>query len=186
MIKYLSKMQPSKFQISFQLTNKKFAQILSLYYVIFTFHRTCISIFIYHQLMNGKFCCKMFPYINSVYKYLIRQIWAISIDQDQTSPEGASWSGSTLFANFSLHHLDTLFYGKTTLLKFWDNYSICFRFPFFLWFIPTHEQSAAPPIVEFCQNFLQELWDLFFLFLIWQEWIFKLKINSKPALKKRL
>ena len=31
-------------------------------------------------------------------KYMDRKVWAHSVDQDQTAPTGAVWSGSTLFA----------------------------------------------------------------------------------------
>ena len=31
-------------------------------------------------------------------KFLDRQVWANSVDPDQTAPTGAVWSGSTLFA----------------------------------------------------------------------------------------
>ena len=50
------------------------------------------------------------------------QVWANTIDPDQTVPEegvwlGSIWSGSTLFAILSAF-LEGLFSGKTTLLKF--------------------------------------------------------------------
>ena len=43
---------------------------------------------------------------------------------------GAVWSGSKLFAIPS-PPFDALLYGKATLFKFKDNYSICFECPNF-------------------------------------------------------
>ena len=61
-------------------------------------------------------------------KYLIwgltcqtRQVFANSLDPDQTALEGRVWLGSTLL--FCLHLLGAMLYGKTTLFKFKD-YSI--------------------------------------------------------------
>ena len=49
------------------------------------------------NLMNKLFCktqdIKIIPS-----KISRKSVWANSADQDQTAPEGAVWSGSTLFA----------------------------------------------------------------------------------------
>ena len=51
-----------------------------------------------------------------------RQVWANSVDPDQTAPEGAVWSGSTLFAILPAS-LDAVLYDKTTRFKFKDDKS---------------------------------------------------------------
>ena len=48
----------------------------------------------------------------NVCKFSDRQIWANSVDPDQTAPQGPHC------LPFQLHRLDTLLYGKATLFKF--------------------------------------------------------------------
>ena len=50
-------------------------------------------------------------------KFSDRQVWANSVDPDQTAPRGTVSSGSTLFAILSASFGWSL-YGKATLLKF--------------------------------------------------------------------
>ena len=52
--------------------------------------------------------------------YLDIQIWANSVDQDQTASEGALWSGSTMFAIPSVFY-DALLHAETTLFTYLDN-----------------------------------------------------------------
>ena len=47
--------------------------------------------------------------------------WANSVDPDQTAPNGAVWSGSTLFAILSVL-LETFKDNQTDLVKFYVNY----------------------------------------------------------------
>ena len=58
-------------------------------------------------------------------KCLDRQVWANSVDPDQTAPKGAVWSGSTLFAIVSASfERITLWQSHLVCLNFKDLYSI--------------------------------------------------------------
>ena len=50
-------------------------------------------------------------------KFSDRHVWATSVDLYHTAPEGAVWSGCSLFAQTCLDLLDALLCGKTTLLQ---------------------------------------------------------------------
>ena len=65
------------------------------------------------RTVRQKFQKAMYMYHNGP-KFSDRQVWANSIDPDQTAPRGAVLSGSTLFAIL----LDASFSGKATLFTF--------------------------------------------------------------------
>ena len=60
----------------------------------------------------------MFKYRNDP-KFSDGQVWANSVDPDQTAPLGAVWDQGLHGLPFLLHVLDILlFYGKATLFTF--------------------------------------------------------------------
>ena len=61
-------------------------------------------------------------------KFLDRQVYANSVDPDQTAARGAVWSGLHCLP-LHLHLLDALIYHKTNLYKFYDDYSKLFGRP---------------------------------------------------------
>ena len=63
----------------------------------------------------------MFSQKKNYAKHLDKEGWANSVDPDQTAPNGAVWSGSTLFAILSVL-LETFKDNQTDLVKFYVNY----------------------------------------------------------------
>ena len=67
-------------------------------------------------------------------KFSDRQVWANSVDPDQTAPLSA------IPSVFLYVFLYTLFYGKVTLLKFMSDYSKCCGYQIFLQYSPDSAQ----------------------------------------------